>query len=241
MVLCFFATDPALASSGTPEAEGRTTDCDENLMPHTALPRGLYAITPDEPDTARLVANVRAALAGGAAIIQYRNKQAGAGLARAQARALAAACREAGVPFIVNDDLDLALETDAGLHLGAADGDIAAARSALGPHRLLGASCYDELERAVAAQRAGADHVAFGAVFASTTKPHAKRAPLALFSAARDLLQLPAVAIGGITADNAAEVLRAGAHAVAVVSDLFDAPDITAQARRLQRLFATTA
>jgi thiamine-phosphate pyrophosphorylase len=205
------------------------------------FPRGLYALTPDEPDTAALVACVRAALAGGAAAVQYRHKGADAALRRAQAAALAAVCREAGVPLIVNDDLELALEVDAaGAHLGRDDGDLAAARRRLGPERLLGASCYDRFDRAVQAAAAGADYVAFGSVFASPTKPAAVRAPLALFAAAKRRLEVPVVAIGGITLENACEVIAAGADALAVISALFDAPDITAAARAFRALFART-
>jgi thiamine-phosphate pyrophosphorylase len=200
----------------------------------------LYALTPDEADTPALIAKVRAALAGGASIIQYRNKVADAPLRRAQAGALAALCREHRVPLIVNDHLELALEVAAdGVHLGADDGDIAAARRALGPDRLLGASCYNRLELAVAARAAGADHVAFGAAFASPTKPAAVHAPLALYRRARAELGLPVVAIGGITTDNAAAVVAAGADAVAVITSLFGSTDIAATARRFSSLFAS--
>jgi thiamine-phosphate pyrophosphorylase len=206
------------------------------------LPRGLYAITPDDPDTDRLAARVAAAIAGGAAMVQYRNKSAPATLARAQAARLSVLCRDAGVPLIVNDDVRLALDVDAaGAHLGGDDGDLAAARALLGPERLLGASCYDRPALAAAARRAGADHVAFGSVFASATKPAAVRAPLALFGDAAARAGLPAVAIGGITVENAAEAIAAGAHAVAVITDLFDAADIAARAATYRRLFERPA
>ena len=203
-----------------------------------ALPRGLYAITPEEPDTARLLVLVRAALAGGAAAIQYRGKDASAALRREQARALAELCHQAGRPLIVNDDVGLVHEVGAdGAHLGAEDGDLAAARRRLGPEKLLGASCYNRLELALAAKAAGADYVAFGAVFASPTKPAAVRAPLALFAEARRVVGLPIVAIGGITPENAAAVIEAGADAVAVISAVFDAPDASARAHAFKRLF----
>jgi len=205
------------------------------------FPRGLYALTPDEPDTAALVAAVRSAVAGGAAAVQYRNKRADARLRRAQAAALAALCREAGVPLILNDDLELALEVDAaGVHLGRDDGDLAAARRRLSPGKLLGASCYDRLDRAVRAVAAGADYVAFGSVFASPTKPAAVRAPLALFGEAKRRLGVPLVAIGGITLENARAVVEAGADALAVITALFEADDIAARARGFQALFART-
>jgi thiamine-phosphate pyrophosphorylase len=200
--------------------------------------RGLYAITPDLDDTDDLVRRVSAAIGGGARLVQYRNKGAGADLALAQVRALLAVTRPAGVPLIVNDSLELALATDAdGLHLGGTDGDLAAARRALGPDRLLGASCYNRLELAVAARAAGADHVAFGSVHPSTTKPGAIRASLELFRAARVALDCPICAIGGITADNAPEVIAAGADAVAVITDVFAAVDVRAAAARFVPLF----
>jgi thiamine-phosphate pyrophosphorylase len=205
------------------------------------LPRGLYALTPDEPDTAALVAAVRAAVAGGAAAVQYRSKRADAALRRVQAAALAALCREARVPLIVNDDLELALEIDAaGVHLGRDDGDLAAARRRLLPGKLLGASCYDRLDRAARAVAAGADYVAFGSVFASPTKPAAVRAPLTLFGEAKRRLGVPLVAIGGITLENARAVVEAGADSLAVITALFEADDIAARARGFTALFART-
>lgn len=200
--------------------------------------RGLYAITPDESDTQRLMAQVSAALEGGAGAVQYRNKLADAVLRAEQAHAVAALCALHAVPFIVNDHLQLALEIEgAGLHLGADDGDVVAARAALGPHRLLGVSCYASLDAAESAVRAGADHVAFGSVFTSSTKPGAVRAPLELFLAARHL-GVPLVGIGGITLANLPQLLAAGADAAAIISDLFFSEDIRAQARRLAACFA---
>jgi thiamine-phosphate pyrophosphorylase len=203
-----------------------------------ALPRGLYAITPEEPDTDLLLMLVRAALAGGAAAVQYRSKDASRALRRDQARALAELCRAHRAPLIVNDDVDTANEAGAdGVHLGTDDGDLVAARRQLGPDKLLGASCYDRLDLALAAKEAGADYVAFGSVFASPTKPGAVRAPLALFAEARRAVGLPLVAIGGITPANAHQVIAAGADALAVISAVFAAPDVTARASEFQRLF----
>jgi thiamine-phosphate pyrophosphorylase len=199
--------------------------------------RGLYAITPDWTDTVKLVLAAKAALEGGARVLQYRNKVAAPSQRTEHAIVLAALCQKFGATFIVNDHLDLALEVDAdGVHLGADDGNLAAARKKLGPGKLLGASCYNRLDLAQAAARAGADHLAFGAVFPSSSKPAAVRAPLELFSQARTL-GLPMVAIGGITADNARLVVEAGAAALAVITDLFDAPDIAARARQYGAFF----
>jgi thiamine-phosphate pyrophosphorylase len=190
--------------------------------------RGLYAITPEAP---ALVDKVRAALDGGIALLQYRRKRRDL----QEAREIAALARRYGVPLIVNDDVELALELGAqGVHLGRDDGDLGVARRRL-PGRILGASCYNDAELARRAIGAGADYVAFGSVFASPTKPAAVRAPLALFAAA---LEVPLCAIGGITVHNAPQVLEAGADLLAVVSDLFDAPDIAARAAQYRRLFA---
>ena len=199
---------------------------------------GLYAITREQADTSSLAREVEAAIAGGARVVQYRSKSADAALRRAQAEALAAVCRRARVPLIVNDDLELALAAGAdGVHLGRGDGDIAAARARLGPHGLLGASCYERMDLAERAVAAGADHVAFGSVFPSPTKPGAVRAPLALFTEARARLPVPIVAIGGITPENAAAVIEAGADALAVIAAVFESPDITAAAARFRDLF----
>jgi len=200
--------------------------------------RGLYAVTPDEPDIGSLARKVRKALAGGVRILQYRNKSANAALRREQGTALLALCREARIPFVINDDLDLARAIRAdGLHLGRDDVSIAVARAQLGEDKLLGVSCYDRLELALAAREAGADYVAFGSAFPSSTKPEATRAPLSLYREARARLDLPIVAIGGITTENAHNVIEAGADAVAVISALFDSPDVEAAARGFSRLF----
>lgn len=199
---------------------------------------GLYAITPDEPDTDILLRKVGQALHGGASALQYRNKTAGPALRLEQGRALAALCRAAGAAFIVNDDLALALELAAdGAHLGADDGELAEARRRLGPNKLLGASCYDRMELAAAAAQAGADYLAFGSVFSSSTKPGAVRAPLAIFAAARRSVDLPLVAIGGITLQNALQVFAAGADAVAVISAVFDAADVAESAAGFTKLY----
>lgn len=203
--------------------------------------RGLCAVTVDDPLLPRLSALVKAALDGGAPFVQYRNKTASRPLRRAQAAEMLRICRAAGAKLIVNDDVWLALEIGAdGVHLGRDDapgGSLAAAREALGPQRILGASCYNDLGRAGEAAAAGADYLAFGSVFPSRTKPGAVRAPLELLGEARRRFGLPVAAIGGITPDNAPQVIAAGADMLAVVSDLFDAMDIKARAEAYQALF----
>jgi len=201
---------------------------------------GLYALTPDTDDTETLLMQVEQALIGGASVLQYRNKSPIAALRNEQASALLRICRRHGVPFIVNDDLALACRLDAdGVHLGQDDGDLASARAALGPQKLLGASCYRDIALAISACRQGADHVAFGGFFASPTKPGTVRASPTLISQARERLAVPIVAIGGITTLNAASLIAAGVSSVAVISALFNATDITASAQAFCRLFET--
>jgi thiamine-phosphate pyrophosphorylase len=196
--------------------------------------RGLYAITPDLADTAVLLAKVEQALKAGVAMLQYRNKIISKDKRLLQARELAPLARGYGVPLIVNDDVEIALAAGAnGVHIGGEDGDLAGARAKL-PGRILGASCYDDLEKAKAAVRAGADYVAFGSVFPSPTKPDAVRAPLSLF---KNDLGVPLCAIGGITLENAPALIAAGASLLAVITDLFDAPDIAARAGAYRKLF----
>lgn len=205
--------------------------------PLTSRPRGVYAITPDEPDTARLLHRVGIVLAGGATWLQYRNKTAHAALRSEQGQALLALCASAAVPLIINDDVPLAMAIGAnGVHLGEHDADVAHARAALAPGALIGASCYDDAGRARDAVNAGVDYVAFGAIFRSSTKPLARRASLALLSTPlpRNVLR---VAIGGITPANAPEVVEAGADLIAVISGVFDATDPAAAVRAYDACF----
>ena len=199
--------------------------------------RGLYAITPETADAAALAAQVAACIAGGAALVQYRAKRAGGAAALVQARAVAEACREGGVPLIVNDSVELAVAVQAdGVHLGRDDVTVREARIVL-PDALIGVSCYDDPERARAAARDGADYVGIGSMFPSSTKPGAVRAPLEVIERARAASGLPVAAIGGITAANAASVVAAGADMIAVIAALFDAGDVRHAARGLARLY----
>jgi thiamine-phosphate pyrophosphorylase len=197
--------------------------------------RGLYAIT-DGPRDGLLDAAAQA-LAGGARLLQYRDKTHDHPRRRAEADALRQLCRRHGAALIVNDDVELARASQAdGVHLGKEDDALAAARAVLGRDAVIGVSCYDSLERARAAAAAGADYVAFGACFPSPTKPHAPRAPLDLLrqSAA---LGVPRVAIGGITPDNAPLLVEAGADFLAVISAVFGADDVRAAAQCFARLY----
>jgi thiamine-phosphate pyrophosphorylase len=199
--------------------------------------KGLYAVTPDLADTALLVAKVETVLAAGARLLQYRNKQADERTRHEQAAALRDVCRRHGATLIINDDVALAATLDAdGVHVGIEDAALSVARATLGRGKIIGVSCYDDLPRARAAAAHGADYVAFGSFFASSVKPGAIRAPLSLLPAARTL-GVPVVAIGGITLDNAGELIAAGADAVAVISALFAAPDVGAATHHFGRLF----
>ncbi len=201
--------------------------------------RGLYAVTPDWLDTDRLAAAVRDAVTGGAVLVQYRNKAADPALRRRQAGVLQAICVAGRVPLVINDDLEIALETGAaGLHVGRDDACARAARARLGAGRLLGVSCYNQIARVDAAIAAGADIVGIGAVFASATKPSAVQAPLALLGEARSR-GVSVAAIGGITLGNAPQLIRAGADLLAVIGDLFDNPDVAARAAAYAELFAS--
>jgi thiamine-phosphate pyrophosphorylase len=203
--------------------------------------RGLYAVTPETEDLARLRDLVDRAIAGGARLVQYRAKGLAAPERRLQAASLLALCRERGVPLIVNDDLALAVALGAdGVHLGRGDGDPREARSRL-PGAILGVSCYDSVALAMAAAEAGADYVGIGSVFPSASKPQAVRSGLAVLGEAGRRARLPVAAIGGITPANAAEAVAAGADMVAVISSLFDAPDVAAAAGALSRPFETEA
>ena len=204
------------------------------------FPGGLYALTPETADTERLLTLVEAALAGGVAAVQYRDKSGDVARRHEQASELVALCRRFSVPLIVNDDLRLADLCDAdGVHLGRDDGSLREARIILGRDKFIGASCYQSLELALAAQTAGADYVAFGSFFASPTKPAAPRASLDLLRDAAPVIHVPLVAIGGITLANAPQLLDAGADCIAVLSALFDAPDVHTAARDLNQLFET--
>ena len=199
--------------------------------------KGLYAITPDEPDTAELLRKARLVLSGGAGVLQYRNKVADEALRLEQARALRELTHEFSVPLIINDDAILAQQVDAdGVHLGGEDGSVAAARARLGGDKLIGVSCYNRVTLAHQAVQQGADYVAFGSFFPSTVKPDAAAASPDLLRQARREIAVPLVAIGGITVHNCVRLLEAGADALAVISAVFSADDIQNAARQFAKL-----
>ncbi len=201
--------------------------------------RGLYAIT----DTALLaggvlVERVEQAIRGGATLIQYRDKQLSPAQRQHQAAALARVCGNYGVPLIINDDVTLAATVGAaGVHLGEHDTGLQAARRELGPDAIIGVSCYNQVDLARQAADCGADYVAFGRFFPSSTKPAAIQATPALLTDARQAIDLPIVAIGGISPENGRELLSAGADLLAVIHGVFGQPDVEAAARRYAALF----
>ena len=200
--------------------------------------KGLYAVTPDIVDTDLLIKKVEAALQGGVNVLQYRNKLANHKLQTQQARAILPLCRQYNVPLIINDSVKLCLTLDAdGVHLGVYDGNLAEVRVRLGESKILGASCYNRFDLALAAQNQGADYVAFGACFASNTKPNAPVANLSLFSQARAELSVPSVAIGGINLQNANQVIHAGADAIAVIQAIFAEDDVRLATQQFSQLF----
>jgi thiamine-phosphate pyrophosphorylase len=203
------------------------------------LLRGLYAITdPDLIASDRLVATITLVVRGGARLIQYRNKSSDAGRRQQEAASLATVCRQYGVLFIVNDEVELAAAVAAdGVHLGRDDPQIAVARHRLGPHAIIGVSCYNRLARGRAAATAGADYLAFGRFYPSLTKPAAVSADLDVLRAARAEFSQPLVAIGGITPENGNQLIEAGADMLAVIHGVFGRKDPEAAARRYAELF----
>lgn len=198
-------------------------------------PGGLYAITNGPRD--HLFSAARAALDGGASMLQYRDKTRDHARRLREAHALIALCNEFDVPLIINDDVALAKSSGAqGVHLGEDDAGIDAARLALGPTAIIGVSCYDSLQRAADAAGAGANYLAFGAFFPTTTKTVTRRATTGLLREAK-AFGLPLVAIGGITPDNGGSLIAAGADFLAVVAGVFGAPDIRAAAQKYKQLF----
>lgn len=215
----------------------------------TRFPRGVYGITPEWTDTDRLLQAVEQAAQGGMKVLQWRRKTGDEKQRWTQAAALREHCRKLGVLFIVNDSIEAALRLDAdGAHLGREDGPLDKAREALGAGRILGTSCYNLPELAAHALTQDVDYVAFGAVYPSSVKPDAVRATLEHIREGRRLIALhepdqasrvAVVAIGGITADNAAPLVQAGVDSIAMISGLFDVADIHDTASRCTELFAT--
>ncbi|MBU1284150.1 MAG: thiamine phosphate synthase [Gammaproteobacteria bacterium] len=199
--------------------------------------RGLYAITDSELLKGKLLPYVEAALTGGATLLQYRDKSSDDARRLREAETLRELCNRYGAALIINDDAELAARLGVGLHLGQGDGSLSAARALLGRQAIIGGTCHAQLELAEAAAKEGASYVAFGRFFNSTTKPGAPAADVALLAAAKAKVNLPIVAIGGVTLDNAPELIAHGASMVAVVHGLFGA-DSAAEVERRARAFS---
>ena len=203
--------------------------------------KGLYAITPDSADLNALIQKTKSAIEGGAFMVQYRSKIQDHEVKMQQCAAILRLCREYEIPCIVNDDVDMCriLEAD-GVHLGEKDDNIAEVRHMLGEDAIIGSSCYDQLDRAKTAQKEGASYVAFGAMFATSTKPNAPRATLALLKEAKREIQIPIVAIGGITVNNAHDVIKTGIDAISVINSLYEAKSIKETAETFAKMFHET-
>jgi thiamine-phosphate pyrophosphorylase len=201
--------------------------------------QGLYLVTPNWNDTDRLLQlSEQAMQAAPIAMLQYRHKEAGPAQRVEQAAALLALCRRHNVPFIVNDFADLAERLDAdGIHLGGTDDEVAAVRARLGPGKIIGASCYGDLPRALHAQDAGASYVAFGGFYPSRVKQYAVTTPSAILDQAREVIRVPTVVIGGMTPANAAPLVARGAHMVAAISSVYQAESVAAAVDQFHALF----
>ena len=203
--------------------------------------RGLYAITDSELLKGKLLPYVEAALKGGATLLQYRDKSSDEARRLREAEALRELCNRYGAALIINDDAELAARLGVGLHLGQGDGSLSVARALLGRKAIIGGTCHAQLELAEAAAKEGASYVAFGRFFNSTTKPGAPAADAELLTAAKAKINLPIVAIGGVTLDNAPELIAHGASMVAVVHGLFgagSADEVERRARAFSALFS---
>ena len=199
---------------------------------------GLYAITAENHASPKeLAKKVRAALRGGAKVIQYRAKSAQNPLE--EARLLLSECHARNVPLIINDDVELALAMGAGgVHLGKDDGSIQEARKKLGAAAIIGISCYNSVEHALEAEAQGASYVAFGRFFPSSSKPNAPCADLRTLMKAKNCLHLPIVAIGGVTPENGRSLIEAGADLLAVIDAVFGADDPEQASLAFKTLFA---
>jgi len=208
-------------------------------MKHAAQLTGLYAITDENLITQNLFKqSIEQALEGGVRIIQYRDKSDDSVKRQQQAKQLKNLCHRYNALCIINDDIDLCLSVAAdGVHLGKDDGDIAQARKRLGDNAIIGASCYGQLTLAQQAENDGADYVAFGAIFPSSTKPLAKTAGLSILQHAQSQIKVPICAIGGINTTNAKQTVESGADMLAVISSLFAQEDICGTAKQLNQYF----
>ena len=208
-------------------------------MVDTTIINGLYVITPDEPDTNKLSAMVLATLKGGARLVQYRAKTLNKTQQFLQAEVIKELCDRYNAYLIINDNIELCLHLDAfGVHLGEDDGIIETARKIIGTEKVIGVSCYNSLDRVRLAKDSGADYLALGAFFNTSTKPKARKVSLNIFKKARAKTQLPIVAIGGITLENAPSLIFEGIKTIAVIKSLFMSDNIEATTRQFINLLS---
>ena len=200
--------------------------------------RGVYLVTPDWDDTDRLLTVTEQALQAGVCLLQYRHKTANADVRLVQATALQQLCRQYKVPFIINDHIDLCLAIDAdGAHVGGKDVSVKQARDLLGNQKIVGASCYGDLELAINAQASGASYVAFGGFYPSLVKQYPVTTKMSIISDAKQNVNLPIVVIGGMTAELATPLVQLGADMVAVISSVYLAEDALVATQKLSILF----
>ncbi len=201
--------------------------------------KGLYIVTPDWDDTQQLLQSTEAALRGGASLVQYRHKTATDALRRAQAECLLALCRSYRVPLIINDFVDLCIALDAdGVHVGGTDASVAKVRAAVGPDKIVGASCYGDLQLARDAYRAGASYVAFGGFYPSRVKKYDVSTTPHIISQSKVDIPLPVVVIGGMTQQNAVLLVAQGTDMVAAISSVYSSDNPEAAAREFVNLFS---
>ena len=201
---------------------------------------GLYLVTPDWDDTQKLLAVSEQALQGGVAILQYRHKTADAKLRFIQAEALQTLCQRYHCPFIINDHVDLCLALDAdGIHVGGLDASVEQVRTAVGPTKIVGASCYGDLQLAHSAHQQGASYVAFGGFYPSRIKKYPVTTEHSIVTQAKHRIPLPNVVIGGMTLENCQPLIAAGADMVAAISSVYMTDDPALAAREFSRLIAT--
>lgn len=192
------------------------------------------------PDSDCMLKSIERSLEGGTTVIQYRDKSTDQTKRLKQAGSLKQLCDRYNAALLINDDIQLAKQCGAaGVHLGQSDGTVTEARKILGTEAIIGVTCHDSIELAVQAHSEGADYVAFGAFFPSKTKPDAKPAPIDLIARVKSKVNLPIVAIGGITIDNAQQIITAGADMVAVIHALYAQDDIRKTAQNFHQLFNT--
>ena len=210
------------------------------IQPRLHTLHGLYAITDSQlmSDDETLLSNVTQAFEGGVKILQYRDKSDDSEKRLRQASLLKDLCDQHGVTFLINDDPQLAFDAKAdGVHLGQTDGAVLTARALLGDEAIIGVTCHDQLNLAKKAIDEGANYIAFGAFFPSKTKPNATPAPMHLITEAKTRFHCPVVAIGGITVDNAPQLINQGVDMLAVIHSLFSADDIRLRAAEFTHSF----